>query len=73
MTDGRPDAGPRGEMRDGIEFFSVKKQIHRCGISQIDSVYRDFPGDALNIRPLDLRIVKVVEVVENRDIVAGRE
>ena len=34
---------------------------------------RNFAGDGRNVRPLDLGIVKIVEIVENRNVVAGRE
>jgi hypothetical protein len=60
-------------MGDRIEFLALKKKIYRGTVAQIDAMDRKVTGDGLDVRPFNLRIVKVVEVVEDRDFVAGRE
>jgi hypothetical protein len=60
-------------MKNRVEFFSSKNGRDFCGISKIDLVDGDVFGDGEDVRPLDLRIVKVVEIVDDRHIVAIRD
>ena len=65
LTDRRPHPGSRGEMHDDVEFFAVKKRAHRVAVAQIDLMNLNLVRHRRDIRALDLRIVKVVEIVEN--------
>ena len=60
-------------MRDGIEFFAMKQQVHRGAVAEIDPMDRHFPSDSRDIGALDLRIVKIVEIIEDRDFLTSRE
>ena len=73
LLDRGPHPRARGQMRHGVEFFPVKKQVHRAAVAQIDSMNRDVAGHRFDIGALDLRIVKIVEIVEDRDFVSGGE
>ena len=72
-TDRWSNAGARGEVSDRIEFFPMKQATHRAAVAQIDLMQRDVIHDSSNVCALDLRIVEVVEVIEDRDFVAQRE
>ena len=73
LIDGRPDASTRRQMGDRVKFFAMEKQVHRGAVAQIDPMDGNVPRNGRDIRLFGLRIVKVVEIVENRDFVAGRE
>jgi hypothetical protein len=73
LPDRRPHPGPRRQMRDGLEFFPVKEQVYRTAVAQIDSMNGHVAGDRFHIGPLDLRVIKIVEIVEDRDFVSGGE
>src|SRR5213083_1967965 len=44
-TDGRPDARSRRQVRNHVEFFSMKKRIDRRGVAQIDLMYGNVASD----------------------------
>ena len=60
-------------MRDGVEFFAMKELVDRTAVPQIDSMDRDIAGDGGHVGALDLRVVKIVEIVEDRDFVSACE
>src|SRR4051812_7533280 len=60
-------------MHDRVEFVAVKKKVYGCRIAQIDPMDWNFARNRGHIRPLDLRIVKVVEIVQDRNFMSGRE
>ena len=41
LANRRPHARPRREMRDRVEFFSMKKRVHRRAVAQIHLMNRD--------------------------------
>lgn len=63
----------RSQMHDRVEFFSVKQVSHRAIIAKIDMMNRNVLGKCRHVFVFDLRIVKIVEVIENGDIVSGCE
>jgi hypothetical protein len=63
----------RRQMRHGVEFFPVKKQVHRAAVAQVDPMNRGIPRHRFDIGALDLRVVKVIEIVEDRDFVSRAE
>ena len=71
-----PHAGARGEMDDLVEFCGGKQIVHRAGIRQIAGDEGERLAERLDVREraaLDLRVVKIVEVVEGPDAVAVME
>ncbi len=73
LLNGRPDPGARREMENRVEFFFSKHIRDLFAIPKIDIVQTNVFRDRGNVRALDLRIVKIVEVVEDRDVVTVRE
>lgn len=63
----------RGQMRDRIELFPVKNISHRRDVAKIDMVNRHIFGNGGDVRALNQRIVKIVEIVQNRDFMSGGE
>jgi hypothetical protein len=73
LLDRRPHPRARRQMRHGLEFFPVKKQVHRAAVAQVDLMNFYVARHGFDIGALDLRVVKVVEIVEDRDFVSGGE
>src|SRR6266542_243096 len=67
------NAGASGQMHDHLEFLAVKQISHGRAISKIDMVNSHIFGETGDICLLDLRIVKIVEVIEDDDGVSCRE
>src|SRR5579885_929198 len=68
------DARPHGrQVRDGVEFFAMKYSSHRCALAKIDLVNPYVFDEPAKVGALDLRVVKIVEVVENRHFVSRTE
>src|SRR5689334_5868257 len=66
-----PDASASGKMRDHIKFFAMKQISYCRAISKIVVVNGQIFGETADVCPLDLRIVKVVEVIEDTNLVSG--
>jgi len=65
-----PHAGPRGQMNDLVEFDRRKEFAQRGGIGQIALDKFKGPGERLDVPKvgaLELRVVKIVQVVEGPD------
>ena len=60
-------------MRDHFKFFAVKQISHGRAISKIDMMSGHVFGETGDICLLDLRIVEIVEVIEDHDGVSYRE
>ena len=56
-----------------VKFFPMKDVVHGPGVAQIGAINRDPVCKRSDVVPLDLWIVKVVEIVDNRDLVAFRD
>src|ERR1700674_5828195 len=67
----RTHSGPRGKVRDGVEFLPMKQQVDRAAVAKVHPMNRDVSRDPGHVRALDLGVVKVVEIVEDRDFMAG--
>src|SRR4030095_911834 len=61
------------QMHDRLKFFAMKHVPHRRAVAKIDMVNRQVFSNGSNVRVLDLRIVKIIEVVEDGDFVASRQ
>jgi hypothetical protein len=73
MTDRRPDPGTGREVDDGLDFFAMKNVVHRARIAQIGLMHRDLVRYGRDVAALDFRIVKIVEVIQDRNLMAGGE
>ena len=60
-------------MRNRLKFLPVKYVAHSRAVSKIDMMDRDVFGDGRDVVAFDLRIVKIVEIVENGDVIPSRE
>src|SRR5207247_10365999 len=69
----RANAGAGGEVSDRFKFFAMKQTPHRCAVPKIDVMNRHVFGDTRNVCVLDLRVVKIVEVIEDGDFVPSIE
>src|SRR2546430_17013001 len=69
QSDGWANTGPCRQMRDGIELFAGKKIAHGILFPQIDLKHRRMIFDRSYVCALGLRIIKIVEVIKNRDAV----
>ena len=72
MLNRRANARARGQMRDGFKLFGMKQISHRGAVAEIEMVNRHIFGNGGNVCMLDLRIVKIVEVIEDRDLMPSR-
>jgi len=73
MLNGWAHARARSQMRDGVELFAVKQVSHGGIFAKIDMMNRNVLRNFLDVCAFDLRIVKIVEVIEDGDAVPGRE
>jgi hypothetical protein len=70
---GRPDASAGSEMHDRVHFFAAKHSSHRVALSKIDVTNVYVFCKTSNIRVLDLRIVKIIEIVQDDDFMTHGE
>jgi hypothetical protein len=68
-----PNAGARSQMHDYIDFFTTKHSSHRVVLSKINVANRYVFRETSDVRVLDLRIVKIIEIVQNDDFMANAE
>src|SRR6266542_2678584 len=73
MLNRRTNARACGQMRDGFKLFGMKQIPHRGAVPKVDMVNSHVFCDGGNVCALDLRIVKIVEVIEDGDFVPGGE
>ena len=64
------NARARGHVRDRVEFLLSKQTRDLAGVAKIDIVHRDVFHHHSNVSVFDLRIVKIIEVVEDRDVMS---
>ena len=64
---GGPNASARSKMHDGVYFFAAKHSSHRVAVSKIDVANGYVFCKISNVRVLDLRIVKIIEIVHDDD------
>ena len=70
---GGPDASASSQVNDGVYFFAAKYSLHRVVLSKIDVANRYVFCETSNVRLFDLRIVKIIEIVEDDDFMIGSE
>src|SRR6185369_4127132 len=70
---GGPNAGAGSQMNDHIDFFATKHSSHRVVLSKIDVANGYVFCETSNVHLLDLRIVKIIEIVEDDDVMIGSE
>ena len=60
-------------MDDGVDFLAMKNIAYRARVAQIGVIHRYFVRDGGDVSAFYLRIIKVVEVVQDRDLVPAVE
>src|SRR6476660_2150638 len=70
---GGPNASARSQMHDGVYFFAAKHSSDRIALSKIDMRNGYVFCKTSNVRALDLRIVKIIEVVQDDDFMPAGE
>src|SRR5262249_8824780 len=68
--DRRSNAGTSGKMKDGIERLLSEDICNLLTIAKIDVMDANVLCDTGNVRAFDLRIVKVVKIIEDGDLMA---
>src|SRR5215469_7148122 len=68
-----PNASARSQVHDRVYFFAVKHSPHRVALAKIDVANRYVFCETSNVRALNLRIVKIVEIVQDDDLMADSE
>src|SRR5882724_791649 len=67
------NACARSQMCDDVNFLAVKQISHRFAVAKIDMANGYIPGKTGNVLVLDLRIVKIVEIVQDDDFMPDNE
>src|SRR5262249_31974929 len=73
VPDRRPNSCPRSKMHDSVRLFSREDVRHGFLVPDIDFVNANLGTNRLKILFLDKRVVKIVEIVNNRDASALRQ
>jgi hypothetical protein len=60
-------------MNDGVCFLAAKDGSHRVVLSKIDVANGYVFCETSNVRMLDLRIVKIIEIVQDNDFMPDGE
>src|SRR4030095_16235806 len=68
-----PNSSARSEMKNRVEVFLLKNVRDFSSIAKIDIVHGNLLLNGGNVPSFDLRIVIIVKVVEDRDVVIIRE
>src|SRR5712691_9958028 len=73
VLDGGPNASAGSQVHDGVYFFAAKHSSHRVALSKIDVANGYVFCEISNVRVLDLRIVKIIEIVHDDDFMPASE
>ena len=73
LSNGRTHPGARRQMRNGVEFPPMKHTTYGIVIAQIHLKNRHIIFHSGDVATFDSRIIKIVEVIENRDAMPERE
>jgi hypothetical protein len=70
---GWPDTSARSQVHNRIHFFAAKDSSDRVALSKIDLANGYLFCETSNVRVLDLRIVKIIEIVQDDDFMPHSE
>src|SRR5215471_2184897 len=73
MLNRRPNTCSSSDVRDRVYFFAAKHTSHRFALSKIDVANGYLFCETGDVCVLDLRIVEIIEIVEDNDFVPGGE
>ncbi len=68
-----PNSCARSEVRNRIQFLSAKHRFNRFGVAKIGAANGYVTRKTGNVRMLDLRIVEIIEIIENDDLMPARK
>jgi hypothetical protein len=64
---GGPNASAGSQMHDRVDFFAAEYSSDRIALSKIDVANGYVFCETSNVRVFDLRIVKIIEIVQDDD------
>jgi hypothetical protein len=73
VLNGGPNASAGSQVHDGVYFFAAKHSSHRVVLSKIDVANGYVFCETSNVRVLDLRIVKIIKIVQDDDFLPASE
>ena len=73
VLNGGPNASAGSQVDDDVYFFAAKQSPHRVALSKIDVANSYVFCKISNVRVLDLRIVKIIEIVQDHDFMSDSE
>ena len=73
VLNGGPNASARSQVHNRVYFFAVKHSSHRVALAKIDVANGYVFCEISNVRLLDLRIVKIIEIVQDDDLMPDGE
>ena len=73
VLNGGPNASAGSQVHNSVYFFPAKHSSHRVALSKIDVANGYVFCKTSNVRVLDLRIVKIIEIVEDDDFMIGSQ
>ena len=73
VLNGGPNTCTCSQVCDRVQFFAAKQISQGFAVAKIDVTNGHFAGETGNVRMLNLRIVKIVEVIEDDNVMPGCE
>src|ERR1041385_4508801 len=73
MLNRRSNTCSSSDVRDRVHFSAAKHTSHRVAVAKIDLTNAYLFCETGYVRVLDLRIVEVIEIVEDEDFMPGGE
>jgi hypothetical protein len=73
VLNGGPNASSRSQVHDRVYFFAVKDSSHQVALAKIDAANAYVFSETGNVRVLNLRIVKIIEIIQDHDFMPSSE
>jgi hypothetical protein len=73
MLNGGPNTSARRQVHDHVYFFPAKHSSHRVALANVDVANGYVSCQISNVRTLNLRIVKIIEIVQDDDFMSDGE
>ena len=73
VLNGGPNASARSQMHDHVNFLAAKHSSHRVALAEVDVANGYVFCEISNVSLLDLRIIKVIEIVQDDDFMPDSE
>ena len=73
VLNGRSNASAGSQVHDGVYFFAAKHSSNRVAVAKISVANGYVFCETRNVRVLNLRIVKIIEVIKNDNFMSRGE